>query len=115
MIRIQPVPPALRNQGPDHVLDEARAVIARERGGQPRDVRDARLANRPAQEYYIDAPDLRPKLIRVRTAVIGTRLYELSVTGSEADVAGKAANEFFDSFTFREQSSPTRVAGRLTG
>jgi hypothetical protein len=90
-------------------------VIAKERGGQPRDLRDAKLANRPAQEYHIDAPDLRPKSIRVRTAVIGTRLYELSVTGSETDVASKAANEFFDSFTFREQSSPSREAGRQRG
>ncbi len=112
MIRVQPVPPALRNQGPESVLDAARAVIAKERGGQPRDLRDAKLGNRPAQEYHIDAPDLRPKFIRVRTAVIGTRLYELSVTGNETDVACKAANEFLDSFTFREQSSPSREAGR---
>ncbi len=115
MIRVQPVPPALRNQGPERVLDAARAVIVKERGGQPRDLRDAKLANRPAQEYHIDAPDLRPKFIRVRTAVIGTRLYELSVTASETDVASKAANEFFDSFTFREQSSPSREAVRQRG
>jgi hypothetical protein len=112
MIRVQRVPPALRNEGPEHVLDSARAAVAEERGAQPRDVRDAKLANRPAQEYHLDAPDLRPKLIRVRTAVIGTWLYELSVTASEAGVAGKAANEFFDSFTFRELSSPSRDAGR---
>ena len=111
-IRVQPVPQALRNEGPERVLDAARAVVAEGRRGQARDVRDARLANRPAQEYHVDAPDLRPKLIRVRTAVIGTRLYELSVTASETDVAGKAANEFFDSFTFREQSSPSRDADR---
>jgi hypothetical protein len=83
-------------------------VIAKESGGQLRDLRDAKLANRPAQEYHIDAPDQRPKFIRVRTAVLGTRLYELSVTGSETDVASKAADEFFNSFTFREQSSPSR-------
>ena len=87
-------------------------MIAEERGGQPRDLRDTKLANRPAQEYRIDAPDLRPKLIRVRTAVIGTRLYELSVTGCETDVAGKSAEEFFDSFTFREQSGQSPEAGR---
>jgi hypothetical protein len=109
--RLQPVPPALRNEGSERVLDAARAVIAQECGGQPRDVCDARLANRPAQEYHVDAPDLRPKLMRVRTAVIGTWLFELSVTASETDVGGKSANEFFDSFTFREQSSPSRDAG----
>ena len=112
VIRVQPVPPALRDQRPDRVLDAARAVIAEERGGQPRDLRDTKLANRPAQEYHIDAPDLRPKIIRVRTAVIGTRLYELSVTGCETDVAGKSAEEFFDSFTFREQSGQSPEAGR---
>ncbi len=112
VIRVQPIPPALRGQGPGRVLDAASAVMAEERGGRPRDLRDAKLANRPAQEYHIDAPDLRPKFIRVRTAVIGTRLYELSVTGSETDVAGKAAKEFFDSFTFREQSGPSPEAGR---
>ena len=102
-IRVQPVPPALRNEGPGRVLDAARAVVAEERGVRPRDVRDAKLASRPAQEYHVDVPDLRPKLVRVRTAVIGTWLYEFSVTASEADLAGKAANEFFDSFAFREE------------
>jgi hypothetical protein len=111
-IRVQPVPPSLRNEGPERVLNAARAVVADERGGQPRDVREATLANRPAQEYEIDAPGLRPNLIRVRTALIAARLHELSVTASAADVAGKAANEFFDSFTFREQSSPSGDAGR---
>ncbi len=101
-IRVQLVPPAQRDRGPERVLDAARAVHAEEYRAHPRDVHEARLANRPAQEYAIDAPDLRPKLIRVRTAVIGTRLYELSVTASATDVTDKSANEFFQSFTFRE-------------
>jgi hypothetical protein len=112
-IRVQAVPPALRSEGPERVLDAARAAVAEEHKGQPRAVREARLAYRPAQEYQIDAPDLRPKLIRVRTAVIGTRLYELSVTDSEADLDSKDANEFLDSFIFQEQASPARDAGRL--
>jgi hypothetical protein len=110
-IQVQPVPQPLRDEGPARVLDAARAVLSEERGGQPRDVRDATLANRPAQEYEIDAPALRSQLIRVRTAVIGRRLYDLSVTASETDVAGKAANEFFDSFTFREVPDPSGDAG----
>jgi hypothetical protein len=101
-IRVQGVPPTIRKEGPARVLDAARAAVAEERGGQTRDVRDTKLANRPAHEYRLDAPGLNPKLIRVRTAVIGTRLYELSVTAVEADVVGKAADEFFESFTFRE-------------
>jgi hypothetical protein len=112
-IRVQPVPPALQNERPERVLDAARAEVAGERGGQARDVHDSKLANRPAEEYHVDAPELRPRLLRIRTALIGTRLYELSVTASAADVAGKAATEFFDSFTFREQSSPSRDAGGL--
>lgn len=112
MLRIQPVPPALRNEGPERVLDAARAETGREHRGEPHDLRDVKLANRPAQEYRIDAPDLHSRIIRVRTAVIGRRLYELSVTGSETGVASKAADEFLNSFTFREQSGPSATAGQ---
>jgi hypothetical protein len=110
-MRVQSIPPVHRKEGPERVLESTRAVVASECGGQPRDVHNARLANRPAQEYHVDAPALRPRRVRVRTAVIETRLYELSVTASATDVAGKAANEFFDSFTFREKPSPSGGAG----
>jgi hypothetical protein len=112
-LRLQRVPPALCSAGPERVLDAARTAAAEDCGGQSRDVHDARLAKRPAQECHIDAPDLRPKRMRVRTAVIGTWLFELSVTASASDIAGNAANEFFDSFTFRELPSPSREAGGL--
>jgi hypothetical protein len=112
-IRAQPLPPAARNDGPERVLDAARSAVAEERGSEPRDVREARMANRPAQEYDVDAPDLRPKLVRVRAAVIGMWLYELSASATAAGLDSKAVNEFFDSFTFREKSSPFRKAGRL--
>jgi hypothetical protein len=109
-IRVQQVPPAARSEGAAHVLDEARAKVALELNGQPRDVHDAELANHPAQEYIVDAPDLRPRLVRVRTALIGTWLYEFAVTATKADLAGKSANEFLDSFTFRKQATASRDA-----
>jgi hypothetical protein len=99
-LRIQPVPPALRAGKPAAVLDAARAAVAGERGGKARDEHAATLAEHPAQEYLIDAPALRPKVVRVRSAVIGNRLYELSVTATEADVSGTSATSFLDSFKF---------------
>jgi hypothetical protein len=110
-IRALRLPPALRNDSPEHVLDAARAVVAEERGAQPRDLRDTLLAARPAQEYDVDAPGLKPMQLRVKTAVIGTWLFELSVTASESDVTGSAAHEFFDSFAFQPKPKPSPDAG----
>jgi hypothetical protein len=100
-IRILNLPPALRNDSPERVLDALRSVVAKERGAQPRNLRDTLLAARPAQEYDVDAPGLKPMQLRVKTIVIGTWLYELSVTASKSDVSGSAAREFFDSFAFQ--------------
>ena len=50
-IRVLYLPPALRNDSPEHVLDAARSLVAKERGAQPRNLRDTLLAARPAQEY----------------------------------------------------------------
>jgi hypothetical protein len=58
--------------------------------------------------FHIDAPDLRPKRARVRTAVIGKWIYEFSVTAGEADLDSKDANESFDSFIVRETTIPAR-------
>ena len=99
-IRVLNLPPALRNDSPEHVLDAARSVVAKERGAQPRNLRDTLLAARPAQEYDVDAPGLKPMQLRVKTIVIGTWLYELSVTASKSDINSAAAREFFDSFAF---------------
>jgi hypothetical protein len=110
-IRVLRLPPALRNDRPERVLDATRAVVAEERGAQPRDLRDTLLATRPAQEYDVDAPGLKPMQLRVKTAVIGTWLYELSVTARESDVTGGAAREFFDSFAFQPKPKPSPDAG----
>jgi hypothetical protein len=103
-IRALKLPPSLQNESPERVLDAARSAAAKERGAQPRNLRDTLLAARPAQEYYIDAPGLKPRLLRVKTIVIGTWLYELSVTASKSDVTGGAAREFFDSFAFQPKA-----------
>lgn len=100
-IRVQPIPPAHRDGKAKAVLDAARDAVAKERSGKIRDEHDVKLGDRSGQEYLIDGPALRPKVVRVRTAVIGIRLYELAVTASEAEVASKAANDFFDSFKFQ--------------
>ena len=101
-VRVQPVPPPAMAAGLKAVLDAARAASAQEHGGQVRDERPAMLAEAPGQEYLVDAPALRPALRRVRSAVVGNRLYELSVSGSEADISGAAADRFLDSFTFQQ-------------
>jgi hypothetical protein len=100
-VRIQPIPPAARSGEPKALLDSARTLVANERGGKARDPRPATLADHPAQEYLIDAPALRPKVVRVRTGIIGNRIYELSVTATEADASGASATSFLDSFKFQ--------------
>ena len=39
--------------------------------------------------------------------MIGTWLYELSVTASKSDVTSAAAREFFDSFAFQPKAKPS--------
>jgi hypothetical protein len=99
-VRVQPVPPAARGGKPGAFLDAARAAVASEHGGKARDEQAAKLGEHPAQEYRIDAPALRPKIVRVRSGIIGNRIYELSVIATEADVAGTSATGFLDSFKF---------------
>jgi hypothetical protein len=103
-IRTLSLPPSLQNESPERVLDAARSAVAKELGAQPRNLSDTLLAARPAQEYYVDAPGLKPRQLRVKAIVIGTWLYELSVTASESDVTGGAAREFFDSFAFQPKT-----------
>jgi hypothetical protein len=104
-IRVLILPPALQDESSERVLAAARSVVAKERGAQPRNLSDTLLAARPAQEYYVDAPGLKPRQLRVKTIVIGTWLYELSVTASKSDVTGAAAHEFFDSFAFQPKAN----------
>jgi hypothetical protein len=101
-VRVQLVPPAARAGGAEAVLDAARDAIAKEHGGQVRDKHPALLSELPAQEYLIDAPALRPAVLRVRSGLIGDRLHELSVSASEADVSGAAAIKFLESFKFQQ-------------
>jgi hypothetical protein len=103
-IRMMRIPPALREDSPGQILEAARSVVARERSAPPRDLRETMLAARRAEEYYVDAPDLKPMQLRVKTIVIGTWLYELSVTASKNDITGRSANEFFDSFAFQAKA-----------
>jgi hypothetical protein len=111
-IRVLRLPPALRNDSPERVLAAARAVVAEERGARPRGLRDTLLAARPACEYDVDAPVLKPMHLRVKTALIGTWLYELSVMANESDLNGGAAREFFDSLAFQPKQKPSRDAGK---
>ncbi len=106
LVRAQILPPALRNDKPELILETARAVVAKERGAQPRNLRETLLAARPAQEYDIDLPGPKPMRVRVKTVVIGRRLYELSVTAGKEDVTGRAANEFFDSCAVQVKADP---------
>lgn len=109
-IRVLRLPPSLREQSAERVLEAARSVVAKERGAQPRNVRDTLLAARPAQEYEIDAPGLKPSRLRVKTAVIETWLYEFSVRADANDLNGSSAREFFDSFAFLPKPKPTADA-----
>jgi hypothetical protein len=100
-IRLLVLPPDLRNEAPDRVLEASRSVVAKERGAQPRNVRDTLLAARHGQEYEVEAPGPKPMQLRVKSIVLGSCLFELSVAASKSDVTSKAANEFFDSFAFQ--------------
>jgi hypothetical protein len=100
-IRVLQLPPALRKENPERVLESLRAVVAKEHGAPPRGLRDTLLAARRAQEYEVDAPALKPMQLRVKTIIIGAWLYEFSVTARPSDLTGRAANEFFDSFAFQ--------------
>jgi hypothetical protein len=106
-IRVLYLPPALRNESPERVLDALRSVVAKERGAQPGNLRDTLLAARPAQEYDLDVPGPKPMQLRVKTIVIGTWLFELSVTASKSDITSAAAREFFDSFAFQPKAKPS--------
>ncbi len=103
-LRLVNVQNALKNDNPEKVLEAARAVVAKERGAQPRDVSDTLLAARPTKEYYVDAPGLKPKQLRVKTVIIGSWLFELSVAASKAELTGKSASEFFDSFAYQPKA-----------
>ena len=48
--------------------------------------------------------------LEVKAIVIGTCLYELSVTASKSDISGAAAREFFDSFAFQPKAKPSADA-----
>jgi len=100
-IRVQLVPPEAKSGEAKLALDAARDAIAREHGGRVLDEHRAALGEYPAEEYRIDAPPLRPAVLRVRSGVIGNRLYELSVRASATDVSGAAATGFLDSFKFQ--------------
>ena len=112
-IRVVRFPPALRNDRTERVLDAARSVVAKERGAEPRNLRDTMLAARPAQEYDVDLSGPNAMRLRVKTIVIGTRLYELSVTASKNDVTGGAAREFFDSFAFQPKAKSSADSSEL--
>ena len=53
------------------------------------------IEDNPAREQRIAGPN---GFYRFHLVFIGNRLYSISVTGSEADVAGTEANTFFNSF-----------------
>jgi hypothetical protein len=59
-IRVLSLPPALRNDSTERVLDAARSVVAIERGAEPRNPRDTLFAARPAQAYDVEASGLKP-------------------------------------------------------
>jgi hypothetical protein len=103
-IRLVKPPPDPQNKSPERVLDAARSVIAKQRGAEPSNLRDTLLAARPAQEFDVEAPGKNPMRLRIKTIVIGSWLFELSVAASKSDVTGKAANEFFNSFAYQPKA-----------
>ena len=112
-IRLLGAPPEVRKEGPERSLEWARAVVAKERGIQPGDVRDTLLAARPAKEYDLELPGPRPTHLRVKTIVLGKWIYELSVTARKSDTTGRSATEFFDSFAFQPPAKPVLEEGEL--
>ena len=50
--------------------------------------------------------------IRVKTAVLGSLLCELSVTASKSEVTSKEANEFFDSFAYQPITKRSADTGK---
>jgi hypothetical protein len=102
-VRVQPVPPAAaKAEEVKTVLNAARDAIAKGYGGKVVDEHPVTLGESPGQEYKIDAPALRPAVVRVRLAIIGTRLYEVSALATETDVTTTAAAKFLDSFKFQK-------------
>ncbi len=110
-VRAVQLPKARQKDGPERILEAARSIVAKARGAQPRNVRETLLAARPAEEYDLEPPSLKPKQLRVKAVVIGRWLFELSVTASKADVNGRAADEFFDSFAFQPSTTPSADRG----
>jgi hypothetical protein len=110
-IRVLELPPSLQKEGPERVLEAGRALVARELGAPPRNLRDTLLAARPTLEYDVDPPGTKPLRVRVKSIVLGNWFVELSVTASARDVNGREAREFFDSFAYqpRPQRSPEAV------
>jgi hypothetical protein len=98
-VRVQPVPADAKAKGAEAVLDAARDAIAKERGGRVLDEHPVVLAGVPGREYLVEAQP--PSAVRIRAAVIGEKLYELSVSASKEEVSGAMAGFFLDSFRFK--------------
>jgi len=97
-LRSQTLPEAALAGGPESVLDASRDALAKQIGGKVRNERKASLDNNPGREYQISAPALRGHVVRVRSVVVGSQLYEQYVSARRADVSGDAVGRFFDSF-----------------
>jgi hypothetical protein len=103
-VRAQAVPAARRNEPSERLLEGARSELTKQRGAEPRNLRETLLGARPAQEYDIELVDPTPMRVRVKMIIIGNWLFELSVTGNQREVTGLVANEFFDSFAYQPKA-----------
>jgi hypothetical protein len=73
-------------------------ALAKEIGGRVADERKASVDDKPAREFQVRGGSLRTRVMRVRSVVVGSQLYEQYVTATRKEAAGDAAGRFFGSF-----------------
>jgi hypothetical protein len=103
VVRLEPLSDDRAAEEPNAILEARSVAVAAERGGKVRDGHAAELGKRPALEYRVDAPSAPPRVVRVRTAVLGKRIFEFSVTGTEEAVSSETADDFFGGFTYEPE------------
>ncbi len=114
-VQAQSISSTVKGRGSVTVLDSVRDALAVQFKGKAGSEKPAKLNNAPAREYWIEAMG-EPNVVRARSILVGTRVYELYARGPKDAVSRENVNSFFDSFKivplegFSTMTTPIRVS-----